>query len=117
MTHQRATLPLDTLGCAAAAVPAERALRAVTGVTQVFVNPVTEMAYVEYDAARCDVHTLRTTLENLGFDRAPGHLVSDSRQRRPRTARFAWLQTVTHRALRSHRLPAVQILHDQEKTP
>ena len=37
----------------------ERALRRVPGVTRACVNPVTEMAYVEYDPAQCDERRLR----------------------------------------------------------
>ena len=117
MTLQHATLPLDTLGCSAAAVPVEHALRAVAGVTHVFVNPVTEMAYVEYDPERCDAYTLRMTLEKLGYDRTPEHLAPDNPQRRQH-ARFGWwLRAVADRAFRSRRSPATRALHDQEKTP
>ena len=73
MSLQRITLPLDTLGCAASAVPVEHALRAVPGVTQVFVNPVTEMAYVEYDRDRCQERAIREALVESGYRSASAH--------------------------------------------
>ena len=44
-------------GCEVGSI--ERALRRVPGVTRACVNPVTEMAYVEYDPAQCDERRLR----------------------------------------------------------
>lgn len=116
MILQRATLPLETLGCAAARVPIEHALRAVPGVTHVFVNPVTEMAYVEYNPERCDEHTLRVTLAELGYGTTPGHQSSVDGPR-DQHERFRWLRAVAYRALRSRRSPATRALYDQEKKP
>ena len=67
MSLQRSTFPLPTLRCAAESVAVEHLLRAVRGVAQVFVNPVTEMAYVEYDTDRCDEDSLRSALETAGY--------------------------------------------------
>ena len=65
---QHAAVPIRQLGCAAAAPAIERELRAVPGVTRVYVNPVTEMAYLEYDADQCDEATLRASLIRAGYD-------------------------------------------------
>ena len=71
MSLQRSTFPLPTLRCAAESVAVEHLLRAVRGVAQVFVNPVTEMAYVEYDTDRCDEDSLRAALETAGYAVTP----------------------------------------------
>ena len=68
---QHAAVPIRQLGCAEAAPGIERELRAVPGVTRVYVNPVTEMAYVEYDADQCDETTLRASLIRAGYDERP----------------------------------------------
>ncbi len=52
---QRTTIPLHRLGCSAAARRrVEKELESLPGVATVYVNPLTEMAYVEYDPARTD---------------------------------------------------------------
>ena len=115
MMLQRATLPLDTLGCAAASVPVEHALRSVPGVTHVYVNPVTEMAYIEYDSDRCDERTLRAALDELGYGATPGHQPPAI----PRHGQRGWigrLLTVASRALRRSRSPATRNLQNLEKT-
>ena len=115
MMLQRATLPLDTLGCAAASVPVEHALRSVPGVTHVYVNPVTEMAYIEYDSDRCDERTLRAALDELGYGATPGHQPPAI----PRHGQRGWigrLLTVASRALRRIRSPATRNLQNLEKT-
>ena len=71
MSLQRSTLPLPTLRCAAEAITVEHVLRAVPGVTHVFVNPVTEMAYVEFDPDKCDAHSIRAALETAGYAASP----------------------------------------------
>ena len=115
MILQRATLPLDTLGCAAASIPVEHALRSVPGVTHVYVNPVTEMAYIEYDSDRCDERTLRAALDELGYGATPGHQPPAI----PRHGQRGWigrLLTVASRALRRSRSPATRNLQNLEKT-
>jgi cation transport ATPase len=115
MILQRATLPLDTLGCAAASVPVEHALRSVPGVTHVYVNPVTEMAYIEYDSDRCDERTLRAALDQLGYGAAP----ADPPRTIPRHRQRGFigrLLTVASRALRRRRSTATRNLQNLEKT-
>jgi copper chaperone CopZ len=64
----RTTLPLTTPGCGGgAALTVERELASVPGVTRVYVNPLTEMAYVEYDAARCGDAELTAALRRAGY--------------------------------------------------
>jgi copper chaperone CopZ len=45
----------------------ERALARTAGVVYVYVNPATEMAYVEYDPAQVDVDRLAKVVEHAGF--------------------------------------------------
>ena len=62
------TLQLANLGCGGGgAVTVERALSHVPGVKRVYVNPLTEMAYVEYDAARCSRPELAAALRRAGY--------------------------------------------------
>lgn len=68
MRTQRMTIPIYNLGCGGGETRlVERALRSVSGVTEVYVNPATEMAYVEYDPAHADSTQLFTALERAGF--------------------------------------------------
>jgi copper chaperone CopZ len=64
---QHLVLPLRELGCAAGPPSIVHALRDVPGVTRVYVNPVTEMAYVEYESERCDESPLRAALDRAGY--------------------------------------------------
>ncbi|MDE3074307.1 MAG: heavy-metal-associated domain-containing protein [Chloroflexota bacterium] len=64
----RVTLPVYGLSCGGGgALTAERALIRLAGVLRAYVNPATEMAYVEYDPAVCDVAALQNTLQSRGF--------------------------------------------------
>lgn len=66
-TH-RITLPVYNLSCAGGgAVTVERALLRTPGVRHVYVNPATEMAYVEYDANQIDSASLTAAIEYAGF--------------------------------------------------
>lgn len=65
---QRVTLPIVGFGClGSGALIVERALLHVPGVIYAYVNAATEMAYVEYDAQRCTVATLREAVAHAGF--------------------------------------------------
>ena len=65
---QRITLPVHNLGCAMSGpLIAERALVQTTGVTYVFINPATEMAYIEYDPKLVYPDQLSAALERVGF--------------------------------------------------
>ena len=66
-TLAHTTLPLTHLGCGGSDVlTAERELRRVDGVARVYVNPLTEMAYVEHDAALCSHAQLTAALRRAG---------------------------------------------------
>ena len=45
----------------------ERALARTSGVVYVYVNPATEMAYIEYDPALTDPDRLVKVVEHAGF--------------------------------------------------
>ncbi|HUF26019.1 MAG TPA: DUF5676 family membrane protein [Gemmatimonadaceae bacterium] len=66
-TTSRITIPLGELGCGSGEVRAvERELARLTGVTRVYANPLTEMAYVEYDAAICTPADLTAAVRRSG---------------------------------------------------
>lgn len=68
MDRRRITLPIEDFGCAGSgAIVVERALARVPGVLRVYVNAATEMAYVLFDAERCDATTLRAAVAHAGF--------------------------------------------------
>lgn len=68
MKTQRITLPICDLSCGGGGVLiVERALARTTGVLYVYVNPATEMAYIEYDPAQTDLQRLNTVVEHAGF--------------------------------------------------
>ena len=67
-TMERLTLPAEGLSYGGGgALTVERALAGVPGVHRVSVNPLTEMAYVEYDLTRTDVARLAAAVERAGF--------------------------------------------------
>ena len=68
MTTVRVTLPLYNLGCGSGeALAIERAIATLPGVTQVYLNQLTEMAYVVYDPALVGQQHLRAALDRLGY--------------------------------------------------
>ncbi len=68
ISTQRVTLPITDLGCAGSgAIIVERALLHIPGVSRAYVNPATEMAYVEFDPARTEVGHLIAGIERSGF--------------------------------------------------
>ncbi len=68
MKTQRITLPIDDLNCGGGGVLiVERALAQTPGVVYVYVNPATEMAYIEYDPALSDPDRLVKVVEHAGF--------------------------------------------------
>ena len=71
-TPAHATLPLGNMGCGGGVLTIERALSRVPGVARVYVNSLTEMAYVEYDAARCGPPDLTAALRRVGYDGGNG---------------------------------------------
>lgn len=68
MKNRRVTVFIYELGCGGGgALTVERALAKAPGVVQVYVNPATETAYVEYDPAVTGVDGLITAVEGVGF--------------------------------------------------
>ena len=65
---QRITLPVYNLGCGSGATAQiERALTRTPGVKHVYVNPATEMAYVEYDPCQLRSDQVAAIVERAGF--------------------------------------------------
>ena len=68
---ERLTLEIFGLGCGGGgALTIERALAGRHGVSRVYVNPATEMAYIEFDPALASPADLITTIQQRGFDAA-----------------------------------------------
>ena len=65
---RRVTVPIYGLACGGGgALTAERSLAKVPGVKRAYVNPLTEMAYVEYDPVITDQAALIAALESAGL--------------------------------------------------
>ena len=65
---ERITLPINGLTCwGGGSLAIERVILRVEGVRNAYVNPATEMAYVEYDPARCTPGDLTRAVEDCGF--------------------------------------------------
>ena len=76
---ERVTLAVEGLSCGGGgALTAERALTRVPGVVRAYVNPATEMAYVEYTPAVCSPARLQTALQAEGFTAGPLAALSPS---------------------------------------
>lgn len=59
-------IPLDDLACGEARI-LESELAVLPGVLRVYVNPVTDVAYLEYDEAKTSRALLRRAIEFAGF--------------------------------------------------
>lgn len=68
MRTQHTTVPLQSIGCGSTGRAAvERSLRELPGVPQASVNPVTEMAYVEFDPAQCRDEDVLAAVRRTGY--------------------------------------------------
>ena len=68
MRTQYATVPLQSIGCGSTGRAAiERGLRELPGVLEASVNPVTEMAYVEFDPAQCSEREVAAAVRATGY--------------------------------------------------
>lgn len=66
--RRRTIIAIHGFGCGGGgAVSLERALGRVDGVTRVYVNPATEMAYVEHCPFECRVEDLLAAVKQAGF--------------------------------------------------
>jgi hypothetical protein len=65
---ERVTIAIYGLGCGGGgALTVERSLVETPGVTRAYVNPLTEMAYIEYDPAIVDPPRLADAVSCVGF--------------------------------------------------
>lgn len=65
---QRLTLPILGFGCSGGgALTVERSLARLHGISRVYVNPATEVAYVEFDANKCSPGDVIAAIERTGF--------------------------------------------------
>jgi cation transport ATPase len=72
MTTQRMTVPIYNLGCVGGgALVVERTLEKTPGVARVYVNPATEMAYVEYDPEAVNATVVTAAVAAAGFGPPP----------------------------------------------
>lgn len=68
MTAKHITIGILGLSCGGGGVTAiEHALSRLPGVRRAYVNPLTEMAYVEYEPERTTVEQLVAAVERAGF--------------------------------------------------
>jgi copper chaperone CopZ len=72
MKRKKTTVMLDDMACAAGSAHSiESVLARVPGVLRAYVNPVTEMAYIEFDADRCTETDIVRAAESLGIRAVP----------------------------------------------
>ncbi len=65
---ERVTMAIYGLTCwGGGSLAVEQVIMQVEGVRTAYVNPVTEMAYVEYDPLRCTPEQLTAAVEQSGF--------------------------------------------------
>ena len=71
MRTQHTTVPLQSIGCGSTGrAVVERSLQEVPGVLEVSVNPVTEMAYVEFDPSQCGEEDVAVAVRATGYGEA-----------------------------------------------
>lgn len=67
MTRKTTTLMLESTVCSGgSAHTVEKILQEIPGVLRAYVNPVTEAAYVEYDADQCSEADLERAVQSAG---------------------------------------------------
>ncbi|GIV80277.1 MAG: hypothetical protein KatS3mg050_4671 [Litorilinea sp.] len=72
-TSKHLVLPVYQLGCSASdALVLERRLARVAGIRQVYVNPVTEVAYIDYDPTQIDPGQIQAAIDRAGYGRPGG---------------------------------------------
>lgn len=72
MTTQRMTVPIYNLSCAGGgALVVERTLARTPGVARVYVNPATEMAYVEFNPEALSPSAVTAAVAKAGFGPPP----------------------------------------------
>lgn len=72
MNTKRITLPVEGLGCGGGgALRVERTIAHLRGISRAYVNPATEMAYLEYDPETFDLERAIVAVEQLGFRLGP----------------------------------------------
>lgn len=69
---QNLTLPLFNLSCSGDARTVERLLKHAPGVLEVYANPATEKAYIEYDPALTNENQLAAVVKNVGYGPTKG---------------------------------------------
>ncbi len=68
MNTRRLVVPILGLGCGGGgSLLVERTLVRLPGVARAYVNPLTEMAYVEYDPTTFDPAAIQQAVERVGF--------------------------------------------------
>ncbi len=66
---QRVTIALFGLSCGGGgSLTIERALAKLPGVIRVYVNPATEMAYVEFNSELCRLDKFEAAIKEAGFE-------------------------------------------------
>ena len=72
MQTTHVTMPIEGLGCwGSGALIVERAVAKAPGVKRVYVNPATEMAYIDYEATATDPQRLAEAVARAGFRAGP----------------------------------------------
>jgi copper chaperone CopZ len=68
MGTARVTMPIIGLGCGGdGALRIERLLLSTPGVTSAYVNPLTEMAYINFDSVRVPASDLAGVIRRAGY--------------------------------------------------
>lgn len=66
--YARIAIPIYGVTCWGSDAPLiNKALASIPGVANVHVNPVMEMAYLQYDPCRCGIPEFASAIEQLGF--------------------------------------------------